>query len=120
MLVGTHKGLDTFSSPAHAFTKGYAVQVHVESANASSQPETIAWPGGQSNVPSPKELVFGILDAAVLLDIGKAAGSHGRVAILPKATYHATLRCLDHSGRTHNVIGSALLSKNNLLRVPRA
>ncbi|KAH8074031.1 hypothetical protein JL721_2588 [Aureococcus anophagefferens] len=84
---------------------------------SSSLPETISWPGGQDAARELADgaLCFAILDAGVLLDVGESAKGSGRVCIIPGDTRHATLRCLDDSGRYHKVVGTSLLSKNNLL-----
>ena len=115
MIEGHPDGLHGSASPAHAFTRGYGVQLHQEMS--SSLPETISWPGGQDAARELADgaLCFAILDAGVLLDVGKSAKGSGRVCIIPGDTWHATLRCLDDSGRYHRVVGTSLLSKNNLL-----
>ncbi|KAK7250144.1 hypothetical protein SO694_00006443 [Aureococcus anophagefferens] len=115
MIEDNPGGLDGSASPAHAFTRGYGVQLHQEMS--SSLPETISWPGGQDAARELADgaLCFAILDAGVLLDVGESAKGSGRVCIIPGDTWHATLRCLDDSGRYHKVVGTSLLSKNNLL-----
>jgi hypothetical protein len=95
MMIEDHPdGLDGSASPAHAFTRGYGVQLHQEMS--SSLPETISWPGGQDAARELADgaLCFAILDAGVLLDVGESAKGSGRVCIIPGDTWHATLRCL--------------------------